>query len=424
RCRVLHLQLWGAAVPLNVCKQGFLLDAEANIGACGDWLAAPSVEGAIASGLAMGEAIAGEALVSSQVPLFQAFQAPAIGSFAEDKPAAKAESSREKKGVWNFAFGANLSPWKLRTKRGIAPLEQVPGKLPGWRLVFNHKGGMGNIEPLERCTAQGEDPGAVHGLLLLLKPPDFEKLSKMEHEYVTTEVEVEAYDGRVIRARAFVSPKDYRLATYPNPPERYIKLIRDGASSSSLHGEYQAWLRTIPGAQQRGAEYWDHAARRRTGRYQMALERFEKILRGHGVGFSAFNLWMLYVDYGFTLVALNRFEEAIQPLEHGLSRNAAVPHGQNALGYALASLNQLQEAQDVFARGLEYDPENPVLWSNLAVVWMAAGAWQQAAQGLEKALLIEPDNQVVIHNAVLLKGVAQTGQLSAQPKLDLFFSKN
>lgn len=161
-----------------------------------------------------------------------------------------------------------------------------------------------------------------------------------------------------------------------------------------------------------------------TGRYKLALERFEKIMRGHGVGFSAFNLWMLYVDYGFTLVALGRFEEAIEPLEKGLSRNAAVPHGQNALGYAYASLNQLQQAQDVFARGLEYDPDNPVLWSNLAVVWMVAGAFQQAAQGLEKALTIEPQNPVIIHNVMVLKGVSQTGYLSEHPKLDLFFSKN
>eukprot|EP00930_Biecheleria_cincta_P043472 TRINITY_DN29850_c0_g2_i1.p1 TRINITY_DN29850_c0_g2~~TRINITY_DN29850_c0_g2_i1.p1 ORF type:complete len:134 (-),score=27.97 TRINITY_DN29850_c0_g2_i1:707-1108(-) len=132
---------------------------------------------------------------------------------------------------------------------------------------------------------------------------------------------------------------------------------------------------------------------------------------------------MLYTDYGFTLVALNRFEEAIQPLEYGLSRNAAVPHGQNALGYAYARLERLQEAQDVFARGLEYDPECAVLWSNLAVVWMVAGAFQQAAQGFEKALLLEPQNPAIIHNVMLLKGVSQTGSLAGQPHLDLFFTK-
>ncbi|CAE8611541.1 unnamed protein product [Polarella glacialis] len=98
---------------------------------------------------------------------------------------------------------------------------------------------------------------------------------------------------------------------------------------------------------------------------------------------------MLYTDYGFTLVALGRFEEAVGPLQQGLTRNAAVPHAQNALGYAFANMQMLQEAQDAFAQGLEYDPENPLIWSNLAVVWMAAGAFQQAAQGLEKALALE-----------------------------------
>merc|ERR1719188_146085 len=56
-----------------------------------------------------------------------------------------------------------------------------------------------------------------------------------------------------------------------------------------------------------------------TGRFEQAVERFEKILGGHGVGFSNFNLWMLFVDYGFTLVALGRHEEAVPNLERGLN---------------------------------------------------------------------------------------------------------
>lgn len=161
-----------------------------------------------------------------------------------------------------------------------------------------------------------------------------------------------------------------------------------------------------------------------TGRYRDALERFEKVFRGHGVGFSAFNLWMLYVDYGFTLVSLSRFAEAIQALEVGLQRNTAVPHGLNALGFAHAHLQQLQEAQDAFAKGLEYDPDNPILWNNLAAVWMLAGALQQAAQGLERALLLEPQNPVIVHNAILLKQAAEAGGgLTASPRLELFFSR-
>jgi len=159
--------------------------------------------------------------------------------------------------VWNFAFGANIDPWKLKKKRGMRPLEEVAGQLPGWRLVFNHSGGMGNIEPLPG-KAPGECPDAVHGMLLLLTADDFKTLSNMEHEYKTVDVEVQAYDGRSIVAKAFVSPPEYRLKTYPPPPDRYINLIRRGAESSNLDRTYQKWLRTVTGVGDRGLEYWDH----------------------------------------------------------------------------------------------------------------------------------------------------------------------
>jgi predicted NAD/FAD-dependent oxidoreductase len=55
--QVAHLQLWGAALPLNVCGQHFVHDPKACIGVCGDWLSSPSVEGALFSGLALAEAI-------------------------------------------------------------------------------------------------------------------------------------------------------------------------------------------------------------------------------------------------------------------------------------------------------------------------------------------------------------------------------
>eukprot|EP00418_Pyrodinium_bahamense_P025272 CAMPEP_0179150248 /NCGR_PEP_ID=MMETSP0796-20121207/72854_1 /TAXON_ID=73915 /ORGANISM="Pyrodinium bahamense, Strain pbaha01" /LENGTH=141 /DNA_ID=CAMNT_0020851197 /DNA_START=63 /DNA_END=488 /DNA_ORIENTATION=+ len=117
---------------------------------------------------------------------------------------------------------------------------------------------MGNIEPLPEEPLPDGTPDAVHGMLLLLEPLDFEKLSAMEHEYETEEVEVRAYDGRLIRARAYVSPPDYKLKKYPLPPERYIKLLRQGAAKSKLDASYQRWLRDVPGVAERGPEYWDH----------------------------------------------------------------------------------------------------------------------------------------------------------------------
>jgi len=158
-----------------------------------------------------------------------------------------------------------------------------------------------------------------------------------------------------------------------------------------------------------------------TGQYSKALEQFQKITSGHLVGFFRFNLCMLYVDYGFALVASNRFEEAIPLLKQGLDFNLAVPHGLNALGYSYAHTLHLQEAQDTFAKGLEYDPENPIIWSNLGALYITAGHGQPAAQALERALTIEPHHEAAIHNAMILKH--GTNGMSSMPRYELFFSK-
>lgn len=46
-----RLQLWGAAIPMNVWKgKGFLYDPKHKVGVCGDWLLEPSIAGAWTSG--------------------------------------------------------------------------------------------------------------------------------------------------------------------------------------------------------------------------------------------------------------------------------------------------------------------------------------------------------------------------------------
>ncbi|GIL89031.1 hypothetical protein Vretifemale_16879 [Volvox reticuliferus] len=59
-----RVQLWGAAVPMNVLltdaargEGPCVLDADSRVGICGDWLHSPCVEGACLSGLALAEAI-------------------------------------------------------------------------------------------------------------------------------------------------------------------------------------------------------------------------------------------------------------------------------------------------------------------------------------------------------------------------------
>ena len=113
--------------------------------------------------------------------------------------------------VWNFGFGANINPWKLQEKRGIRPAEAVCGKVPGWRLLFNHRGGFGNIEEVAAADAPRSlspsvpQPAEVHGILLKLTHEDFGVLAGMEHQYDAKEVVVRAYDGRAVTALAFIT---------------------------------------------------------------------------------------------------------------------------------------------------------------------------------------------------------------------------
>lgn len=179
------------------------------------------------------------------------------GEPAAPADAAATSTATSAESLWYFGFGANINPWKLRERRKIIPIDQVCGRLPGWRLTFNHKGGMGNIERLDSPALTNRGPDEVHGMLLHLSARDFEKLSAMEYEYGTTDVLVSAYDGREIAAKAFVSSPEWKLAGSLPPPERYLKLIRDGCSEMGIDSAYQNWLRSLQSQKgQRGAEYW------------------------------------------------------------------------------------------------------------------------------------------------------------------------
>ncbi|CAE8627465.1 unnamed protein product, partial [Polarella glacialis] len=161
-----------------------------------------------------------------------------------------------------------------------------------------------------------------------------------------------------------------------------------------------------------------------TGRADEARQKFEKIFKGHGLGFGAFNIYALYVDYGFTLMMLQRFEEAVHQLQLGLARNEDVPHGLNALGYSLISLRRPEEAQTAFERGLHYEPDNPYLRNNLGVTLMLAGNLDVGAEMVVRAAQMEPRVPAFTHNAILIRKLADTGSWpEEQLVLELFFNR-
>ena len=188
--------------------------------------------------------------------------------------------------IWNFGFGANINPWKLEQKRNIHPIgEKLRGKLMGWRLLFDHKGGFGNIINME-TESDGlsknifdpfmSDGGEyeVHGILLKLTHDDFIKLAHMEHEYELHQVSIRIYQEDLIKtttrddfnghssvtAVVFKSPRCFqtkRSDLYPT--SRYIELIQKGAKQMKIENEYCQWLSQIYSIDgcNRGSEYYD-----------------------------------------------------------------------------------------------------------------------------------------------------------------------
>ncbi|CAE7745808.1 tatD [Symbiodinium pilosum] len=87
------------------------------------------------------------------------------------------------------------------------------------------------------------------------------KMNRAHDRDASARTNVESYDGRVIGAQAFVTPSEWKLPQNVAPPDRYLKLIRDGCKDMGIDLAYQQWLQSISSNKgQRGPEYWDAPA--------------------------------------------------------------------------------------------------------------------------------------------------------------------
>jgi len=152
----------------------------------------------------------------------------------------------------------------------------------------------------------------------------------------------------------------------------------------------------------------------------LAIERFEKIMQGHGIGFGGFNTFMLYIDYGYAMVNVQQWDLAINLLKQGLKMNADVPYAWNALGFVYAQKQMWKEAAESFTEGLGWDPENPFIWNNMAAIYIIAENYEGARQVLVKVLTKHPEYEFAQHNGQILHSIVQN-EAATFPVVDLFY---
>lgn len=135
--------------------------------------------------------------------------------------------------IWHFAYASNMNRAQMKSRAGQI-LEEQPGRLENYELVFNKKlrGGVAgaNLRP-----AQGK---VVEGVLYKIPESALRNLDRFEgapEHYRRIEVTVLAGNGQKIAAQAFLATK---VEKGLRPAPHYLKTILDGAAEHGLPAHY------------------------------------------------------------------------------------------------------------------------------------------------------------------------------------------
>lgn len=152
--------------------------------------------------------------------------------------------------MWYFAYGSNLSADVFRGRRGVEPLRALPGRLDGWRLVFDKPP---LFEIGESYANLAQDPAqAAFGVLYEISREDLAHVELTEGvpigNYRCIEVPVaplRACDELGARVEAHTLVSDRRDASLC-PSHRYMELVIAGAIAHGLPDPHVEFLRSIP----------------------------------------------------------------------------------------------------------------------------------------------------------------------------------
>ena len=99
---------------------------------------------------------------------------------------------------------------------------------------------------------------------------------------------------------------------------------------------------------------------------------------------------------GETLRCLDRYREALKPLEIAATLRPSDTRVALALGWCYKRTNRLAQAIDSLERALRAHAEEPLLHYNLACYWSLAGNITKAVNALSAALELDPELRSLI----------------------------
>ncbi|CAM9948621.1 unnamed protein product [Ectocarpus fasciculatus] len=178
-----------------------------------------------------------------------------------------------------FAFGANMCPSILTSKRGVKPFASLPAeamkfstgtrrtpsatdgaggvtrrdniemakqKSQGMCVCFCHRAGYATLALSPGPPQLWETSPGAHGVLHAISPSGLEKIAASENGYTKRLVDVETPAGDRDIAVCFVSNPWQTLPTSVPPTSRYLSLLQDGAAYHNVDERYRAWLARLP----------------------------------------------------------------------------------------------------------------------------------------------------------------------------------
>src|SRR3984885_16809 len=122
------------------------------------------------------------------------------------------------------------------------------------------------------------------------------------------------------------------------------------------------------------------------GRDDEAVSQYERVLQADA------QLTGAPLDLAMALQRLGRQEEAIPWFEKAVAQEPENASALTNLGLALTLTGKAKEGQESLKRAQVLDPQNPVVWKDMGVAHVQLSAFDEAIADFEKALTLDPND--------------------------------